>query len=249
MKPKIAVTRVTHSCHLIEIGGRMFLTDPWFSTKPGYYPGEPIAISIPDLPTLDGVLITHAHYDHCDLDAFAAYRDHGVPLVVASTVVDEARKHGFANVAALDPWASVDIGGVTVTAAPAKHGVYEVTFVLGDGSDAVYFAGDTLFIPELREIPERIGHVSLALLPTNGLCVRPANNMQVVMNADEAAELTSVLQPELALPHHYAFTKGWLGDRLITASDKDPTRFHDASFRLAPDTTVQIVEPGVRVEL
>lgn len=31
--PKTAVTRVTHSCHLIEIGGRTFLTNPWFSTR------------------------------------------------------------------------------------------------------------------------------------------------------------------------------------------------------------------------
>ncbi len=43
---QVAVTRVTHSCHLIEIGGRRFLTDPWFSTRPGYYQGEPIAIGI-----------------------------------------------------------------------------------------------------------------------------------------------------------------------------------------------------------
>ena len=73
--PDTAVTRITHSCHLIEIGGRTFLTDPWFSTKPGYYQGEPIAIDIADLPTLDAVLISHAHYDHCDLKAFAAYRN------------------------------------------------------------------------------------------------------------------------------------------------------------------------------
>ncbi len=53
---KTAVTRITHSCHLIEIGGRIFLTDPWFSTRPGYYQGEPIALGIPDLPRLDGVL-------------------------------------------------------------------------------------------------------------------------------------------------------------------------------------------------
>ncbi|WP_327139711.1 MBL fold metallo-hydrolase [Nocardia sp. NBC_01327] len=245
----IAVTRVTHSCHLIEIGGRTFLTDPWFSTRPGYYQGEPIAIGIGELPDLDAVLISHDHYDHCDLETFATYRDHGVPFVVAETVVDHARRTGFDNVTGLQPWQEIEIGGVTITAAPAKHGVHEITFVLRAGDDAVYFAGDTLLIPELAEIPERLGHISVALLPTNGLHVRPAHNMQVVMNADEAAELTAVLAPELAMPHHYAFTKGWLGDRLITSSDRDPRHYLDAARKLAPDTTVRIVEPGIRVEL
>jgi L-ascorbate metabolism protein UlaG (beta-lactamase superfamily) len=244
-----AVTRVTHSCHLIEIGGRTFLTDPWFSTKPGYYQGEPIAIGIPDLPELDGVLISHEHYDHCDLDAFAAYRDHDVPLFVPSTVVGTAHRHGFTNVTALQPWDSIQAGGVTITAAPAKHGVYEITFVLRSGPDAVYFAGDTMLIPELSQIPQRLGRISLALLPTNGLHIRPANNMQVVMNAAEAAELTAILQPELAIPHHYAFTKGWLGDRLITSSDKNPEHFQAAARDLAPQTTVRITEPGTRIEL
>jgi L-ascorbate metabolism protein UlaG (beta-lactamase superfamily) len=244
-----AVTRVTHSCHLIEIGGRTFLTDPWFTTRPGYYQGEPIAIGIADLPRLDGVLISHEHYDHCDLDAFAAYRDSTVPLMVPTTVVETARRHGFSNVTALQPWDSVEVGGVTITAIPAKHGVYEITFVLRAGSDAVYFAGDTMLIPDLAEIPERVGHISLALLPTNGLRIRPANNMQVVMNAQEAAELAAILKPELAIPHHYGFTKGWLGDRLITDSDKNPLHFQDAARGLAPATTVRIVEPGTRIEL
>ena len=171
--PKTAVTRVTHSCHLIEIGGRTFLTDPWFSTRPGYYQGEPIAVGIADLPRLDGVLISHAHYDHCDLATFTAYRDREVPLFVAETVVDDARRHGFTNVTALAPWQDVEAGGVTITATPAKHGVYEVTFVLRSGPDAVYFAGDTMLIPELGEIPQRLGHISLALLPTNGLTLSP----------------------------------------------------------------------------
>ena len=72
---------------------------------------------------------------------------------------------------------------------------------------------------------------------------------QVVMNADEAAQLTAILTPELAIPHHYAFTSGWLGDRLVTKSDTNPGHFQDAAARLAPATTVQIVEPGTRVEL
>lgn len=244
-----AVTRITHSCHLLEIGGRTFLTDPWFSTRPGYYQGEPIALTVPDLPGLDGVLISHAHYDHCDLEAFAAYRDRDVPILAARTVVEEARANGFSDVTGLDPWDAVDVGPVTVTATPAKHGVHEVTFVLRAGSEAIYFAGDTLYIPELDEIPERLGHINLALLPTNGLQIRPADDMQVVMNADDAARLTAVLRPELAIPHHYAFTSGWLGNRLVTRSDRDPRHYQDAAARLAPDTTVRIVRPGIRTEL
>jgi L-ascorbate metabolism protein UlaG (beta-lactamase superfamily) len=106
-----------------------------------------------------------------------------------------------------------------------------------------------MLIPELGEIPKRLGHISLALLPTNGLHIRPANNMQVVMNADEAAELTDILKPELAVPHHYAFTKGFLGERLITDGDKNPLHFQDAARDLAPETSVRIVNPGIRIEL
>jgi L-ascorbate metabolism protein UlaG (beta-lactamase superfamily) len=125
------------------------------------------------------VLISHAHYDHCDLDAFAAFRDKGVPMVVPSTVLDLAHAHGFADVTALDPWEHVEIGDVTITATPAKHGMHEITFVPRSGAAAVYFAGDTLFIPELQENPERLGHISVALLPTNGLRIVAAGNMQV----------------------------------------------------------------------
>lgn len=245
----MAVTRITHCCHLIEIGGRTILTDPWFSTRPTYYPGEPIALSVAELPGLDGVLISHEHYDHCDLDAFSSYRDKRVPVLGPDTVAKQAAEHGFENFVPLKAWQSKDVGGVTVTATPAKHGVYEIGFVLQHGSKAVYFAGDTMLIPELNELPGRFGHINLALLPTNGLQVRRLNDTQVVMNATEAAELTAVLRPDLVVPDHYAFSSGWLGDRLITRKDRDPDLFAQAVERLSPGTTVRVVQPGVRVEL
>jgi L-ascorbate metabolism protein UlaG (beta-lactamase superfamily) len=244
-----AVTRITHSCHLIEIGGRTFLTDPWFSQRPGYHPGEPAALAVTDLPRLDAVLISHHHYDHCDLKALRAYRDLDVPLLVAGPVAARARRHGFTSVTALAPWQSAQVGGVTVTAAPAKHAVYEVTFVLSDGTHAVYFAGDTLLTPELAQLPQRVGHIDIALLPTNGLRIRPQANKQVVMDAVQAAELAAILAPQLAVPHHYAFTSGWLGDRLLTKSDPDPQHFARAARELAPGTEVRIARPGTRVAL
>ena len=33
MTESLVITRVTHSCHLIQIGGLTVLTDPWFSQR------------------------------------------------------------------------------------------------------------------------------------------------------------------------------------------------------------------------
>jgi L-ascorbate metabolism protein UlaG (beta-lactamase superfamily) len=100
-------------------------------------------------------------------------------------------------------------------------------------------------MPELDELPERFGAFDLALLPINGLCVRPAGNRQVVMNATEAAELTATLRARVAVPHHYAFTSGRLGNLLITKAEREPVAFASAVQRLSPETEVRLVLPGV----
>lgn len=47
----------------------------------------------------------------------------------------------------------------------------------------VFFGGDTLRIAELDEVARRYPQVDLALLPINGLAIRPAFNRRVVMTA------------------------------------------------------------------
>ena len=84
----------------------------------------------------------------------------------------------------------------------------------------------------------------MALVPVNGLQIRPQLNKQVVMNAEQAAELTAVLRPHLTIPHHYAFTSGRAGDRLLTKANRNPARFTEAASRLAPDSATRILAPG-----
>ena len=165
-------------------------------------------------------------------------------MLVAGPVVPLARKAGFTDVRALEPWQAARAGDLTITAAPGKHAVYEVTYVISGGGRSVYFAGDTLLTPELRTLTDRYGPLDVALLPVNGLHIRMAGNKQVVMNAEEAAELTAALRPRLAVPQHYAFTGGTVGDMLFLKSDKDPALFVDAARRLAPDIPVKVISPG-----
>src|SRR6516165_7278786 len=110
----LTVTRVTHACVLLDFAGQRLLTDPWFSERRGYYRGEPLAFPSAGLPELAGLLVSHGHYDHFDLV---------VPFVVNRGPAAQVRAAGFADVTELDPWERADLGGLAVTAAPARHSV------------------------------------------------------------------------------------------------------------------------------
>lgn len=248
MSAQLKVTRIGHACQLIELDATRVLADPWFTQTATYYQGEPVAASAGALGRIDAVVVSHEHYDHCDLDALvAAGFDLDVPLIGPGTVAAIARDKGFRDVRAIEAWDATTVADVTVTAAPGEHGVHEVTFVIQGGGRTVFFGGDSLRVPDLDTIPERFGHVDLAILPTNGLCIRPMNLRQVVMDAKQAAGLTAVLKPTLAVPHHYAFHSGWLGDKMITKGDQNPRHYADAVARIAPEVDVRLVLPGTVV--
>jgi L-ascorbate metabolism protein UlaG (beta-lactamase superfamily) len=239
------LTRVAHACVLLDFDGHTILTDPWLSERTGYYQGEKRAFdTAADLPPLAGVVISHGHYDHFDMDAFAAYPDKTVPMAVKRGLGAKARSYGFTDVTELDAWETAYLGPVRVTAAPAKHKVPEVTFMLEGAGSRVFFGADTMRIAELDDLVGRFGEIDLALLPINGLTIRPLLNRQVVMNAVEAADLTRVLHPRLAVPIHYAFTGGPVRDRLLLKKDPRPEVFVDAAADVAPDTKIHVLSPG-----
>lgn len=244
------VTRVVHASVLLDFDGHTILTDPWLSEKPGYYHGEKRAAgTAADLPPLSGVVISHAHYDHFDIDAFAAYPDKTVPIAVKRGLAATVRARGFTDVTELDAWETTHLGPVRVTATPARHKVPEVTYVLEGAGSCIFFGADTMRIAELDEIARRFDSIDLALLPTNGLTIRPLLNRRVVMNAAEAADLTAVLRPRLAVPIHYAFTGGPLRDKLLLKKDPRPELFAAAAAGIAPQTEVHILDPGERLAL
>jgi L-ascorbate metabolism protein UlaG (beta-lactamase superfamily) len=243
------ITRVTHSCVLLDFDGQRVLTDPWFSEKPGYYRGEPLAFTPTTLPPLSAVAASHGHFDHFDMAAFSAYPDKTVPFVVKRGLGPKTRQAGFTNVTEVEPWEEVSLGDLRITAAPARHGVPEVTFVIRGAGTTVFFGADTLRISELDQVAERFPAIDLALLPVNGLQIRPAFNRRVVMTAEQAGELCAVLRPKVAVPIHYAFTAGPLRDRLFLKHDGTPERFQRAAADHAPATTVRVLSPGQPLEL
>jgi L-ascorbate metabolism protein UlaG (beta-lactamase superfamily) len=151
---------------------------------------------------------------------------------------------GFRQITELDPWETTQLGPIKVTALPGSHGVPEITYMLQANDFTIYFGGDTRLIPALREIPQRFPTLDLALLPINGLMIRPAFNRKDVMSAQDAADLCAMSHPRVAIPIHYTFTGGPLMDRLLLKYNGTPEEFSAAVAQRAPETRVKVLVPG-----
>jgi L-ascorbate metabolism protein UlaG (beta-lactamase superfamily) len=246
----LKITRIVHSCVLIDLGGPLVLTDPWFSEKFGYHFGETLATDVEGLPLLTGVVVSHDHADHNDMKALGRYKDRRVPVIAERSAVKRAKRAGFRNADTLDLWETASIGRVFVTAVPALHSVPEVGYILQASGYTVYFAGDTLLVPSLSDIADRFPSIDVALLPINGLKIL---GKQVVMNPIEAAQLCEVLRPRVAIPTHYTFNGGRLMDSMFMKyfdrQERLPQIFGEAMRKYSPETRVEVLQPGQEMRL
>jgi L-ascorbate metabolism protein UlaG (beta-lactamase superfamily) len=117
----------------------------------------------------------------------------------------------------------------------------ELTWVISGEGRTVFFGGDSLKIPELEGIAARVPPIDVALMPVNGL---RAVGHQVVMNAEEAADVVAMLHPRVAVPMHYTFKGSWFSDTFILGYDGTPERFVVAVQKAAPDTKTVVLAPG-----
>jgi L-ascorbate metabolism protein UlaG (beta-lactamase superfamily) len=242
----LTLRRIGHASVLIESGDERVLTDPWFTEKFGYHHGEELALGVADLPRLTVVVSSHGHYDHYDMKGFSKYPDKSIPLVVRKGTAGDARDAGFSRVTEMEPWQVVHAGGVTITAAPGKHGVDENTYIIELNGFTIFFGGDSLLIPEHREIPKRFPRIDVALLAVNGLTVMGSPK---VMNPKQAAELCNILKPAVAIPIHYRFNGGWFMDTFFLGYHGSPAEFQRAAATECPMTPVHVLETGQQLQI
>jgi L-ascorbate metabolism protein UlaG (beta-lactamase superfamily) len=201
-KPPIKVTEIGHSTMLIELAGAKILTDPWF-TDPilGVVThSRHLGMNVQDVPELDLILISHGHFDHCDLKAISRFNRSAAVIVPDNKTANRIRKLGYSGVTVLAPWESRMVSRVCVTALPANHVVAECTYALSSGETALFFGGDTRYMKELREIGEKFD-LTVALLPMNGLTFPGVG--KVVMDPVDAAEAAMQLKARVVIPIHY----------------------------------------------
>ena len=169
---------IGHATVLLRVHGRTVLTDPVFSTTVGVGLGlftlgatRMVAPAVPlrDLPPVDLVLVSHAHFDHLDRPTLARL-PRRTPVVTAAGTGDLLRDLGLHRVVEL-PWGRrFALGdGLTVTAHPVDHWGARVFYDAHRGYNAyvvdapghrVLYGGDTAYTRAFRGV----GPVDLAVL-------------------------------------------------------------------------------------
>jgi len=220
----LRVSWIGHATVLIQTAGLNILTDPIFSDRIGPIPGfgprryHPPGVAFDDLPPIDAVLISHAHYDHLDRPTLRRLVARFDPLIVAGLGLRRLLKTtGTRRVVTADWWQDVTLSDtVQTTLTPARHwsrrGLFDrnrslwAGFWLHTPAGAVYFAGDTGMAPHFDAIRQQLGRPRVALLPIGAYEPRWFMAQQH-MNPEEAVTAHQILGAEHSIGIHFATFK------------------------------------------
>ena len=211
------VTFIGHASFFVQIGGQNVVIDPnfarWlFVLKRLRRPGLRIA----DLPGIDVVLVTPAHFDHLHRPSLRAIVQNNLrvrgtaPVIIVPThVTDLVSDLGFSEIIELDWWKASRQSNLLVTHVPSRHWGARVLkdshrgyggFVLKAGKHSVYHAGDTAYFSGFTEIGRRLAP-ELALLPIGAY--NPPQFRNVHANPADAMRAFLDLNARWMVPMHY----------------------------------------------
>ena len=176
------VVRLGHSSHLLKLGGGYWLIDPVFGERasPLSFIGpkrfHPPPLTLQQLPPIEGLILSHDHYDHLDVPTiqYLAQRvqRYFVPLGVGARLIDMGVPPE--RIQELDWWQDASHAGVALTATPSQHfsgrtlsdrnSTLWASWVLQVGGQRIYYSGDSGYFDGFKQIGERFGGFDLALM-------------------------------------------------------------------------------------
>lgn len=164
------VRLLRHATLVIQIGGKKILIDPMLSGKGAMDPvgncGNDIRIPMVNLPlpeseieelleAVDAVIVTHLHRDHWDAVAQKQI-DKGKTIICQPNDESKLNEQGFYATLSVDD--RVEWHDLTISRTNGRHGTGEIGqlmgevsgFVLDDGQQKIYVAGDTIWCEEVK---------------------------------------------------------------------------------------------------
>lgn len=246
------LTYVGHATVLVALDGVRLLTDPLLRTRVAHLRRR-VRVDAGAIRGVDAVLVSHAHYDHLDLPSLERL-GRSTPVVVPRGLGGLLRTRRFEHVLEVRAGETVPVGGVRVTAVPAEHdggrgplgARGDALGYLLEGSQRLYFAGDTDLFPGMASLAEDL---DVALVPIWGW--GPSLGRGKHLDPEGAAEAVALLRPRIAVPIHWGtYHPLHLGVRTAPAYlSEPPARFVEAVAAAAPAVEIRVLAPGETLAL
>ena len=254
------ITYIGHATLLIDLGDRLFLTDPNFDSNLGFFLPRVSApgIALRDLPRVDAVLVTHAHADHLSFDSLDGLPP-DIPIYAPPAVARWLLRRGYSAARGIAPGESVINGEVEIHAASATHKGHRYgvdrwrgaanMYLLATNILSCFFAGDTALTDDSSHMVERVlsadqRRLDMALLPIGYAPWWKPGFRKGHLTSTDALTLFSRLDAKFFIPYHWG------------TFDHVTSKAHDAIDRLrqellshARSSDVRILEPGMMFEL
>ncbi|PYL63142.1 MAG: hypothetical protein DMF24_01475 [Verrucomicrobia bacterium] len=246
---QVTLAWLGHATVLINFFGIKILTDPALFPRIGIrLPGFTIgpkrltapALEFRELPRIDLVLLSHAHFDHFDLRTLRCF-DENTSVISARATSDLLRRTRFRDVTELD-WGEAKIfttaaGKIDISAFPVKHWGARKRhddyrgyngYLLesrGGGRRRIIFAGDTALTDSFAEL-RRYGAIDVAIMSIG------AYNPWIRSHCtpEQAIEMASAAGARFIMPvHHQTFRLSFEPlrepiERFTAALSKTPER-------------------------
>lgn len=185
----LSVFPVEHASLVLAVGPHVIYSDPCWGVE-----------RYAHLPRPTGILVTHQHDDHLDIETLTALAGESVPLVVSPLVAKALPKALAARATVLANGESGTLDGLAVRAIPAYNTSLERLkyhprgmgngYLVDFGGTTVYIAGDGEDTEEMRALRD----IALAFLPMN---------LPYTMVPEQAADAVRAFRPNVVYPFHY----------------------------------------------
>lgn len=217
---KIRITWIGHATSFISVNraGKItnIMTDPIFGSIFVVSRRTEMPLAKEELPPVDLVVISHSHYDHCDLDdlKFLHERNPQLKIIFPEGQKEWGVKNGLGRAEEMRWWTKQTVGNVEVNFLPAHHWSFRVpgdrmqyhwgSYAFTVGKKAVYFAGDTGYSSHFVKIAAKFpSGFDAALMPVGAYAPRW---MMKASHVDPAETVTGAieLKAKMILPIHWA---------------------------------------------
>lgn len=245
---QVALTWIGHASFLVQFTDLNVLIDPNFANWLFLLKRiKRSGLKLRDLPPVDLVLLTHAHFDHFHKPTLRRL-PHPKIGVMPWGVGDLAHDLGFARVIELEWWESFAHQDWKVTLTPSKHWGARVLhdhhrgyggFVLEHQGRRIYHAGDSAYFEGFRDIGKYLAP-EIALLPIGAY--QPEAFRQVHMGPEDALQGFRDLNARWLVPMHYGSFRLSFEDL-----DEPPRRLRQAAEAARLSAALRFLEEGVPV--